>query len=225
MGASPGPTRVSRFSRARSLVTRSGGAMSRTMARPSVIPAAPPRACTSRAASSHSSVGAHSATTLADRYSPRPTSKAGRRPQVSDTGPYTSWPSASPITYSVMVCCMLAAGACKALPATGSAGTKMCMAMVPLSVTSTSSHSGAVSTGSAPAGRATAGAASAAEATAAAGATGTTGLTGGDAGGDGGDDGAVAPSWPGHALAAPGNGTGKEDRSAASGAAVSSGEW
>lgn len=87
MGASPGPTRVSRLSRARSRVTRAGSEVSRTMARPSVMPAAPPRAWTRRAASSHCRLGANSATRLAPRYRLSPSSSAGLRPQASEIGP------------------------------------------------------------------------------------------------------------------------------------------
>ena len=60
---------------------------SRTMARASTMPAAPPTACSSRAAISTWIEGASAAMRLAATNSAMPASSMGRRPTLSEIGP------------------------------------------------------------------------------------------------------------------------------------------
>ena len=72
-----------------------------------------------------------------------PASSTGRRPNRSDTGPYSNCPIARPIRYSVMVSWIVPAETPSARAVSGSAGMIRCMPSVPQAVIATISTKGA----------------------------------------------------------------------------------
>jgi len=113
------------------------------MARPSTSPPQAPTDCSTRAPISTPAFGATAVTTPARVNSASPPSSTGRRPNRSDSGPYSNCPIANPIRYSVMVSWIVAADTCNPAAVAGSAGMIMCIPSVPLAVTMASSRKGA----------------------------------------------------------------------------------
>jgi hypothetical protein len=72
-----------------------------------------------------------------------PASSTGRRPKRSDTGPYSNWPIARPIRYSVMVSWDVPIDIPNARAVAGKAGIMMCIPSVPQAVMATSNRNGA----------------------------------------------------------------------------------
>ncbi len=71
-----------------------------------------------------------------------PASSTGRRPNRSDTGPYSNCPIAKPIRYSVMVSWIAPAETPSARAVSGSAGMIRCIPSVPQAVIATISTKG-----------------------------------------------------------------------------------
>ncbi len=133
-------TRVSMASRA---AARSGAAESRTIARPSTSPAHAPIDCRIRATTRVQAFGATLVAIPASVNSASPASSTGRRPNWSDIGPYSNWPIARPIRYSVMVSWIVPGETPSARAVSGSAGMIRCMPSVPQAVIATISTKGA----------------------------------------------------------------------------------
>ena len=72
-----------------------------------------------------------------------PTKSTGRRPNRSEIGPYTNWPTANPIRYSVMLSWIAAGETRSACAVSGSAGMIRCIPSVPHAVIATISANGA----------------------------------------------------------------------------------
>ena len=104
---------------------------SRTIARASTAPAAAPRDCTLRAPRSWPALGASAHQADPATYSAIPASSGRRRPDVSDSGPASTWPAASPITNTVRVSWITGPLACSSRPMPGMAGRYMSIERAP----------------------------------------------------------------------------------------------
>jgi len=111
-------------------------ARSEMMALASTTPAAPAKPWTKRAPMRNSMLGASAAAMPATKQTAEPTMSGRRRPQLSDSGPITSWPSASPIRNVVRVSWMLLADVPSSVAIAGNPGRYISVARGGMAVSS-----------------------------------------------------------------------------------------
>ena len=108
------------------LAERSRSYRSRTIARASTMPAAPPIDCTTRAPISRSIDGASAQPRLPAMNAASPTSRTGRRPKRSDNGPYARLATALARIDRLSASCTMPGATAKLAWIAGSAGRKIC---------------------------------------------------------------------------------------------------
>ncbi len=130
-GAITGATPSTSISRDITVAAAVSAKRSPTMAMATTMAAAAPTPCSTRPAPSTSMLGANRQTSDATMCSTMPAISGRRRPSESDSGPMTSWPSASPASVPVSVNCTTDDDTERSSAIRGSAGRYMSMVSGP----------------------------------------------------------------------------------------------
>ena len=134
VGASTGATPSTSISRENRVAAARPTNRSRTIAIVTTDAAAAPTPCSTRSPPSTATFGATRISSDASTCTPTPASSGRRRPKVSDRGPTSSWPSASPTSVPVNVSWTAADVVSRSSTIVGSAGRYMSIVSGPSAI-------------------------------------------------------------------------------------------